>query len=223
MTHDPADFKKQSKIRSKLREREDLIDSLLRDGWSAYLIWRYLNEKCDEKVSRTTVYECCVRRRAAGAVRTTSTRDEPGRGDVSPTTPGSSAVGGSPPASEANATAVPEDLRGTKGEAATMSTTRGLGSDPMVVHVQVPQSPANANAVPYPPTFAPSIERPAPKIDVAPGVQPFTPGNVIRTYSSSTPEARRKIRAFLEAEWGRDVDRSTGGPQSDEHDDFERR
>jgi hypothetical protein len=159
----------------------------------------------------------------AGALPPTFKRNEPGRRDVSPTMPDSNAVGGLPTASEASATAVPEDLGGTTGEAATMSTTRVLGSDPMVVHVQVPQSPAKANAAPTPPTFAPSIDRPGPKIDVAPGVQPFTPGNVIRTYSSSTPEARRKIRAFLEAEWGRDVDSSTGGPQSDEHDDFERR
>jgi hypothetical protein len=130
-------------------------------------------------------------------------------------------------ATNAPDTAAPSDAGSKPVSERPPKTSRGqvFVSDQKALHVPISQPPpsAQANGAPAPVTFTPSIERPAPKIDVAPGVQPFTPGNVIRTYSSSTPEARRKIRAFREAEWGRDVDNSTGGSQSDEHDDFERR
>ena len=47
--------------KKRLAAHDELISSLLRKGWSAYMIWRYLNDECAVVISRTAVYNACVR------------------------------------------------------------------------------------------------------------------------------------------------------------------
>lgn len=62
---DPDVFLRLKKPRTKLAAHDQLIAGLLQKGWTAYMIWRYLSEECQIVVSRTAVYNACVRLKEA--------------------------------------------------------------------------------------------------------------------------------------------------------------
>jgi hypothetical protein len=53
--NDPDDYLRRQRYRKKLHAHAELVKLLLAKGFTAYMVWRYLNEEVGLKVSRNTV------------------------------------------------------------------------------------------------------------------------------------------------------------------------
>ena len=247
----PEDFLQQARTRiggrpSQLPDHTALILQLLATGYSAYLVWRYLNEVSGVKVGRTAVWKFC-----RGLRRTTDARGGSGAASAIERGPASTVLrtGEVPQVARARAPSVPRVQSGdvvdrTPEEAAAEVSGEGSGppaifsprsdvpSDrvpPVAVGAPVPHPSGPAtnkepsrswpNEEVDPPAFNPTALPPAPRMEVADGTPDWIPGDVLKPFKISGTRGSNMLEKHRRrtAE-DDDADTSQQGPHSDKHD-----
>src|SRR5579864_2650662 len=147
---DPDEFRSGRSYRSKLLPYADAVKDLLNQGYSDWMVWRYLNEACQVKVSRNTVYRFCVRMRAEGE----KPRLSPGAAPVPERERNPS------PAAERAVPASAEAIHSEGGTGGINRVSSALAVDPRAPTRATSDVSANAREVVEPSGSAPEREAP---------------------------------------------------------------